>query len=200
MCAPYHDLAYVHICQESPLATARYCYMYMQRPDIYFIWGYYILSISRPKKRILYPITITAKKGYGYISYILCQKFACIVTVSEQQKARPGSTAVQKSSTNYRIELKPWSISRAARKWQITAEMAETAVLKEKYFLWNPKSRALNIEKRIEDRIWIWYFEIPKNRILYPQNILLLKRIGNILLEPTAICNVESTRSLDHGS
>jgi hypothetical protein len=35
------------------------------------------------------------------------KKFASIVTVSEQQKARPGSTAVQKSSTNYRIELKP---------------------------------------------------------------------------------------------
>jgi hypothetical protein len=45
-----------------------------QRPDISFIWGYYILSISSPKKRILYPITITAKKGYGYISYILCHK------------------------------------------------------------------------------------------------------------------------------
>jgi hypothetical protein len=30
------------------------------------LWGYYILSISRPHKRILYPITITAKKGYVY--------------------------------------------------------------------------------------------------------------------------------------
>jgi hypothetical protein len=33
--------------------------------------------------------------------------FASIVTVSEQQKARPGSTAAHKSSTFYRIELKP---------------------------------------------------------------------------------------------
>jgi hypothetical protein len=51
--------------------------------------GYYILSLSRQKK------------GYGYII------FASIVTVSEQQKARPGSTAAHRASTNYRIELKP---------------------------------------------------------------------------------------------
>jgi hypothetical protein len=58
--------------------------------------------------------------------------FASIVTVSEQRKARPGSTAAHKSSTFYQIELKPRSISGPARKKQITAEMAETAVLKEK--------------------------------------------------------------------
>jgi hypothetical protein len=63
------------------------------------------------------------------ISFV--KKFTSIVTVSEQQKARPGSTAAHKSSTFYWIELKPRSISSAARKWQITAEMAETAVLKE---------------------------------------------------------------------
>jgi hypothetical protein len=61
--------------------------------------GYYILSLSHQKK------------GYGYnhihISYILCQTIGSIVTVSEQQKARPGSTAAHKSSTFYRIELKP---------------------------------------------------------------------------------------------
>jgi hypothetical protein len=81
------------------------------------------------------------------ISFV--KNFASIVTVSEQQKARPGSTAAHKSSTFYWIELKPWSISSTARKWQITAEMAETAVLKEKSCLWNPKYRALNAEKRI---------------------------------------------------
>jgi hypothetical protein len=68
--------------------------------------------------RILYPIHIQAqkediisypypgpKKGYGYISFV--NFFASIVTVSEQQKARPGSTVAHKSSTFYRIELKP---------------------------------------------------------------------------------------------
>jgi hypothetical protein len=42
------------------------------------------------------------------ISYILCQIFCqhCNVTVSEQQKVRPGSTAALKSSTFYQIELK----------------------------------------------------------------------------------------------
>jgi hypothetical protein len=40
------------------------------------------------------------------ISFV--QNFASIVTVSEQQKARPDSTAAHKSSTNYRIiEEKP---------------------------------------------------------------------------------------------
>jgi hypothetical protein len=123
-----------------------------QTLDISFFWGYYILFISMPKKRILYPITITAKKGYGYISYkaiSFVKIFASIVTVSEQQKARPGSTAAHMSLTFYRIELKPWSISSASRKWKITAETAETAVLKEKSCLWNPKSGALNVEKRI---------------------------------------------------
>jgi hypothetical protein len=77
------------------------------------------------------------------ISFV--KKFASIVTVSEQQKARPGSTAAHKTSTFYWIKLKPWSISSAARKWQITAEMAETAVLKEKSCLRNSKSRALSL-------------------------------------------------------
>jgi hypothetical protein len=58
--------------------------------------GYYILSISRPKKKDMdiYPISFV-------------KNFASIVTVSEQQKARPGSTAEHKSSTFYWIELKP---------------------------------------------------------------------------------------------
>jgi hypothetical protein len=103
-----------------------------QRPDISFIWGCYILSISRPQKRILYPISITAKKRiWIYILYPFVKIFASIFTFSEQQKATPGSTAAHKSSIFNQIELKPWSISSAARKWQITAEMAETAVLKE---------------------------------------------------------------------
>jgi hypothetical protein len=57
--------------------------------------GYYILSLSRQKMDMdIYPISFV-------------KIFASIVTVSEQQKARPGSTAAHKSSTFYRIELKP---------------------------------------------------------------------------------------------
>jgi hypothetical protein len=57
--------------------------------------GYYILSLSQQKKDMdIYPI-----------SYV--KQIASIVTVSEQQKARPGSTAAHKSSTFYWIELKP---------------------------------------------------------------------------------------------
>jgi hypothetical protein len=63
------------------------------------------------------------------------KNFASIVTVSEQRKAIPGSTAAHKSLTFYQIELKSDISARTARKWQITAEMAETAVLKEKYCL-----------------------------------------------------------------
>jgi hypothetical protein len=55
------------------------------------------------QKRILYPITIMAKKRiWIYILYPYI--FASIVTVSEQQKARLGSTEAHKSSTFYRIE------------------------------------------------------------------------------------------------
>jgi hypothetical protein len=57
--------------------------------------GYYILSISRPKKRI-----------WIYIKSFV-KNFASIVTVSEQQKARPDRAAAHKSSTFYRIKLKP---------------------------------------------------------------------------------------------
>jgi hypothetical protein len=92
-----------------------------QRPDISFFWGYYILFISRPKKESL---SRQKKDMYICISYILCQIFTSIVTVSEQRKARPGSTALhhaQPPSTFYQNELKPRSISGAARKWQITA-------------------------------------------------------------------------------
>jgi hypothetical protein len=70
--------------------------------------------------RILYPIQIHAPKkdiiSYRYhvkkkdmdiypISFV--KKFASIVTVFEQQKARPGKTAAHKCSTFYRIELNP---------------------------------------------------------------------------------------------
>jgi hypothetical protein len=67
---------------------------------------YYILSISRPKKRILYPITKKDMDIYLY-PISLVKKIASIVTVSEQQKARPGSTAAHKPSTFYPIKLKP---------------------------------------------------------------------------------------------
>jgi hypothetical protein len=45
------------------------------RPDISFLGGYYIISISRPKKRILYPITITAKKT-------ICMFIGCPIHLS----------------------------------------------------------------------------------------------------------------------
>jgi hypothetical protein len=57
---------------------------------------------------------------------------ASIVTASQELKAKPGSTAAQESSTFYRIELKPQSISGAARKWQITAEMGRNGSAKGK--------------------------------------------------------------------
>jgi hypothetical protein len=72
-----------------------------QRPDI-------SLSISRLQKRILYPIHIQAqKKDMDIYPISFVKFFASIVTVSEQQKARLGSTAAHKSSTFYWIELKP---------------------------------------------------------------------------------------------
>jgi hypothetical protein len=40
------------------------------------------------------------------ISFV--KKFASIVTVSEQPKARPGSTAAHKSLTFYRMEVTPY--------------------------------------------------------------------------------------------
>jgi hypothetical protein len=70
--------------------------------------------------RILYPIHIQAlkkdmisfhhhakKRIWIYILYPLPKILPRIFTVSEQQKARPGSTEAHKSSTFYRIELKP---------------------------------------------------------------------------------------------
>jgi hypothetical protein len=113
---------------------------YTQRPDISFFWGYYILSISRPPKKILYPITITAKDMDIYpISFVKnfvpkVIKYICKTPALSQflNNEKPGSTAAQESLNFYRIKLIPRSISGIARKWQITAEMAEMAVLKEK--------------------------------------------------------------------
>jgi hypothetical protein len=127
-----------------------------QRPDISFFWGYYILSISRPRKRILYPITITAKKGYVYISYnkisnIFVKRQHCHSFWTKQSQ----TPWAHESSTLYWIKLKP------------DLSVAQQG---------NPKSRALNVGYRI------WFFEIPKIRILYPQNIPHQKRIWNILL------------------
>jgi hypothetical protein len=60
------------------------------------------------QKRILYPIHIQAeKKDMDIYPISFVKFFASIVTVSEQQKARPGSTAAHKSSTFYQIELRP---------------------------------------------------------------------------------------------
>jgi hypothetical protein len=56
--------------------------------------GYYILTLYYYGKKMI-------------CIYILYPFFASIVTVYEQRKARPGSTSAHKSSTFYRIELKP---------------------------------------------------------------------------------------------
>jgi hypothetical protein len=88
-----------------------------------------MLSISRPQKRIwIYYMSLQYRNksksqltsptpaqlpavalSAGHIVYPISfvKIFASIVTVSEQQKARPGSTAAHKSSTFYWIELKP---------------------------------------------------------------------------------------------
>jgi hypothetical protein len=58
--------------------------------------------------RILYPIHIHAqKKDMDIYPISFVKNFASIVTVSEQPKARPGSTAARKYLTFYRIELTP---------------------------------------------------------------------------------------------
>jgi hypothetical protein len=83
---------------------------YSEAGHILYLRILYPIHIQAPKKDIIsYPYP-GPKKGYGYmdiypISFV--KNFASIVTVSEQQKARPGSTAAHKSSTFYRIELKP---------------------------------------------------------------------------------------------
>jgi hypothetical protein len=47
------------------------------------------------------------KKDMDIYPISFVKNLASIVTVSKQQKARPGSTAAHKSSTFYWIELKP---------------------------------------------------------------------------------------------
>jgi hypothetical protein len=63
---------------------------------------------------------------------------------------KPDLVALQHTSPQLlpdRIKTFIYQAHSAARKWQVTAEIAETAVLKEKYFLRNPKSGALNVKK-----------------------------------------------------
>jgi hypothetical protein len=147
-----------------PISYILYHISYILHPISYILYPisyilYPISYIIYPISYILYPISYILYPISYYIllypiSYILypisfVKMFPRIVTGSEQWKARPGSTAAHQSSTFYNIEFKPWSISRgAARKWQISAEMAEMAVLKEKSCLWNPKSQALNVKKK----------------------------------------------------
>jgi hypothetical protein len=50
---------------------------------------------------------VAVLKGHIVYPISFVKNFASIVTVSEQQNARPGSTAEHKSSTFYGIELKP---------------------------------------------------------------------------------------------
>jgi hypothetical protein len=47
---------------------------------------------------------VAVMKGHIVYPISFVKNFASIVTVSLQQKARPGSTAAHKSSTFYRIE------------------------------------------------------------------------------------------------
>jgi hypothetical protein len=92
------------------------------------IKGYYILSLSRQKKRIWIYIL------YPFVPKVI--KYICKTPALSQflNNEKPDLLA-HKSLTFYRIKLKPRSISGAARKWQILP-------LK-------PKSQALNVEKRI---------------------------------------------------
>jgi hypothetical protein len=67
----------------------------------------YPIHIQAPKKDIIsYPYP-GPKKDMDIYPISFVKIFASIVTVSEQQKARPGSSAAHKSSTFYWIELKP---------------------------------------------------------------------------------------------
>jgi hypothetical protein len=68
-----------------------------QRPDISIIWGYYILSISRPQKRILYPIHIQAQKSiWIYILYPLSKFLPALSQFLNNKK--PDLLALQNTS------------------------------------------------------------------------------------------------------
>jgi hypothetical protein len=88
-----------------PSTLLKSCLILVEAGHILYLRILYPIHILAPKKDIIsYPYP-GPKKGYRSISVV--KNFASIVTVSEQQKARPGSTAVHKSSTFYWIELKP---------------------------------------------------------------------------------------------
>jgi hypothetical protein len=67
----------------------------------------YPIHIQAPKKDIISYHYHSKKKDMDIYPISFVKIFASIVTVSEQPKARPGITAAHKSSTFYRIELKP---------------------------------------------------------------------------------------------
>jgi hypothetical protein len=64
----------------------------------------YHIHIQAPKKDIISYHYQGKKKDMDIYPISFVKNFASIVTVSEPQKARPGSTAAHKSSTFYWIE------------------------------------------------------------------------------------------------
>jgi hypothetical protein len=74
---------------------------------ILFLRILYPIHVQDPKKDIISYHYHGQKKDMDIYPISFVKNFASIVTVSEQQKARPGSTAAHKSSTFDRIELKP---------------------------------------------------------------------------------------------
>jgi hypothetical protein len=67
----------------------------------------YPIHIQAPKKDIISKNIQAQKKDVDIYPISFVKFFASIVTVSELQKARTGSTAAHKTSTFYWIELKP---------------------------------------------------------------------------------------------
>jgi hypothetical protein len=89
-------------------------------------------AVARSTGHIVYPISFVKIFVPKVIKYI-CKTPALSQFLNNEKPHLqvPGSTAAQESLNFYRIKLKPLSISGTARKWHITAEMAEMAVLKE---------------------------------------------------------------------
>jgi hypothetical protein len=100
---------------QPPLAFSNGVFLENRIFYISFLTTLFMLLFDKPyhgKKRIwiyvVYPISFV-------------KIFASIVTVSEQQKARPGSTAAHKSSTFYRDRIKTAAQQgngKSQQKWQ----------------------------------------------------------------------------------
>jgi hypothetical protein len=65
------------------------------------------LKIVRSQKKLYLNEVVRLLTGHPVYPISFVKKIASIVTVSKQQKARPGSTAAHNPSTFYLIKLKP---------------------------------------------------------------------------------------------